>query len=98
MRLADVPLAENGVTVGTATVSASGALTDRDGTGGVRTAVATDGRRRGVAQTAQLAAESDALVPHVGHLIIARTLAAVSSGSESDYPSGHPSCAKGRRR
>ena len=38
--------------------------------GGVRTAVATLGRGRGVAQTAQLFADSGASVPHFEHLII----------------------------
>ncbi len=58
-----------GFTNGAAIVSESG-VAARDGTGGVRTPVATLGRGRGVAQTTQLLADSDASFPQFGHLII----------------------------
>jgi hypothetical protein len=59
-----------GFTNGAAMVSASAVVPGRDGTGGVRSAVATLGRGRGVLQTTQLLADSGASFPQFGHLII----------------------------
>ena len=69
-RLVAPPPVVNGLANGIPAIVSESGVVGRTGNGGVRTAVATVGRGRGVLQTTQLLADSGASFPQVGHLII----------------------------